>query len=84
MSRMTKFTAEELAEIETLTLTKQIARSCRSRGALTAKELAEMLNVSKGTIFKLAAAGRIPSFRIGTAVRFDGRLVIEWLRKQRR
>jgi excisionase family DNA binding protein len=76
------FTAQEQAEIETLTLTKKIAR--RAKGALTAKQLAEMLNISPKTIFKLAKAGRIPSFRIGSAVRFDARLVIDWLRKQRR
>jgi excisionase family DNA binding protein len=77
-----KFTVREQAEIETLTLTKKIARS--AKGALTAKQLAEMLNISSKTIFKLAKAGRIPSFRIGTAVRFDARLVIDWLRRQRR
>jgi excisionase family DNA binding protein len=50
--------------------------------ALTAKELAEMLNVSKITIFKYAKAGRIPCFRIGTCVRFDPRAVANWLRAQ--
>jgi excisionase family DNA binding protein len=76
-----KFTAPELAEIETLTLTKKIARGMK--GALTAKQLAELLNISPKTIFKMAKAGRIPSFRVGSAVRFDARLVIDWLRKQR-
>lgn len=50
--------------------------------ALTAKDLAEILNVSKITIFKYAKAGRIPSFRIGTCVRFDPRAVANWLRAQ--
>jgi len=58
-----KFTAQEQAEIETLTLTKKIARDVK--GALTAKQLAAMLNISPKTIFKLAKAGRIPSFRVG-------------------
>jgi excisionase family DNA binding protein len=49
--------------------------------ALTAEDLAELLSVSKVTIFKQAAAGRIPSFRIGTCVRFDPRAVATWLRK---
>ena len=56
-----KFTAQEQAEIETLTLTKKIARDVR--GAFTAKELAAMLNISPKTVFKLAKSGRIPSFR---------------------
>jgi excisionase family DNA binding protein len=49
--------------------------------ALTAVELARMLAVSKVTVFKQAAAGRIPSFRVGTCVRFDPRAVANWLRK---
>jgi len=77
-----KFTAQEQAEIETLTLTKKIARDVK--GALTAKQLAAMLAISPKTVFKLAKAGRIPSFRVGSAVRFDARHIIDWLRKQRR
>jgi len=50
--------------------------------ALTAEDLAKLLSVSKVTIFKQAAAGRIPSFRIGTCVRFDPKTVANWLRQQ--
>jgi len=50
--------------------------------ALTAEDLARFLSVSKVTIFKHAAAGRIPSFRIGTCVRFDPKAVAIWLRTQ--
>ena len=76
-----KFRTEELAEVETLTLTRKILRS--AKGALTAKQLAEVLNISPKMVFKLAKAGRIPSFRVGTAVRFDARLIVDWLRRQR-
>jgi excisionase family DNA binding protein len=48
--------------------------------ALTADELARLLSVARVTIFKLAKAGRIPSFRIGTCVRFDPHAVARWLR----
>ena len=51
------------------------------RHALEASELADLLAASKVTIFKLAKAGRIPSFRVGTCVRFDPRKVADWLRK---
>jgi excisionase family DNA binding protein len=47
---------------------------------LTANELAEPLAVSRIAIFKQAKAGRIPSFRIGTCVRFDPKSVAQWLR----
>lgn len=50
--------------------------------ALTADELARVLSVSRITIFKQAKAGRIPSFRIGTCVRFDPVAVAKWLRTQ--
>jgi excisionase family DNA binding protein len=54
----------------------------RSEQALTAEQLAAFLNVSKVTIFKQAASGRIPSFRVGTCVRFCGKTVASWLRRQ--
>jgi excisionase family DNA binding protein len=63
---------------EPLTLADRVERMGR---ALTANELAEMLAVSKITIFKHAKAGRIPSFRVGTCVRFDPRSVAQWLRR---
>jgi excisionase family DNA binding protein len=49
--------------------------------ALTADQLARVLSVSRITIFKQAKAGRIPSFRIGTCVRFDPSAVANWLRR---
>jgi excisionase family DNA binding protein len=52
------------------------------RHALRAAELAELLSVSRITLFKLAKTGRIPCFRIGTCVRFDPRAVAQWLRSQ--
>ena len=63
---------------EPLSLADRIERIGR---ALTANELAEMLTVSKITIFKQAKVGRIPSFRVGTCVRFDPRSVALWLRR---
>jgi excisionase family DNA binding protein len=62
----------------TLSLADQIEQTGH---ALTADELARVLAVSRITIFKQAKAGRIPSFRIGTCVRFDPRAVANWLRK---
>lgn len=48
--------------------------------ALTAEDLAKLLHVSRITIFLLAASGRIPSFHVGTCVRFDPKAVAQWLR----
>jgi len=74
----TSGTSPTLSLTETQSLAERIENFGR---ALTAAELAEMLAVSKITIFKQAKAGRIPSFRIGTCVRFDPRAVAQWLRR---
>jgi len=63
---------------EPLSLADRIERIER---ALTANELAEILTVSRITIFKQAKAGRIPSFRVGSCVRFDPHSVARWLRR---
>jgi excisionase family DNA binding protein len=49
--------------------------------ALTAKNLAQLLQVSEVTVYRLAKANKLPSFRIGTAVRFDPSAVARWLRQ---
>jgi len=64
---------------ESLTIADQIERIGH---ALTAGDLAKLLSGSRITIFKQAKAGRIPSFRIGTSVRFCPRTVARWLRTQ--
>jgi excisionase family DNA binding protein len=73
----TSGTSPTFSSTEPLSLADRIERIDR---ALTADELAEILTVSRITIFKQAKAGRIPSFRIGTCVRFDPRSVAQWLR----
>jgi len=50
--------------------------------ALNAGELSRLLGVHKLTIYRLVQQGRIPAFRIGTAVRFDPRRIAAWLREQ--
>jgi excisionase family DNA binding protein len=51
------------------------------RGAITASEVAALLSLSPIPVYKMAKAGRMPSFRVGTAVRFDPRALAEWLRE---
>ncbi|MGD0308878.1 MAG: helix-turn-helix domain-containing protein [Acidobacteriota bacterium] len=47
---------------------------------MTARQVAEFLAISPITVYKMAKAGRLPSFRVGTAVRFDPRAIAQWLR----
>ena len=49
--------------------------------ALTAEDLADTLRVTPTMVRKLAREGRLPSFRVGTAVRFDPKLVAAWMRR---
>jgi excisionase family DNA binding protein len=82
MNREIKFEglSRELAPAEPpLSLADIIERFGR---ALTATQLALILSISKIAIYKYAKAGRLPSFRIGTSVRFCPKAVADWLRRQ--
>lgn len=51
---------------------------------LTATELAERLGMGKGSVYKLAKAGKIPSYAVGpklTGLRFDLEEVLAVLRR---
>jgi len=48
--------------------------------ALTAEDIAKLLSISKVAVYKYAAEGKIPSFRIGISLRFDPHSVAAWLR----
>jgi len=50
--------------------------------ALTADELAKMLQMSRITILRRAKRGTIPSFRVGSCVRFDPAAISRWLMTQ--
>jgi excisionase family DNA binding protein len=54
----------------------------QSSHALTAGDLARLLNVHKLTIYRMAQAGTLPCFRINSAVRFDPRAVARVLRER--
>jgi len=49
---------------------------------MNAEQLASLLGVSEITIYKHAKAGKIPSFRIGTCVRFCPKTVSDWIANQ--
>jgi excisionase family DNA binding protein len=62
---------------EPLSIVERIATGM----ALTAQELAAILSVSDKTIFRLARKCVLPSFRIGTSLRFCPATVSAWLKK---
>ena len=83
MNREIKFEGQSRPELALagppLSLADRIERFAH---ALNARQLASLLAVSTIVVYKLAKSNRIPSFRIGTCVRFDPRAVAIWLRGQ--
>ena len=50
--------------------------------ALNVRELAELFDVTPQHIYKMAASGSIPSFRVLGAIRFDPENVACWLQEK--
>jgi len=50
--------------------------------ALRVRDLAHLLGVSQQQIYKMAAKGEIPSFKVANAVRFDPHETADWLMKK--
>jgi excisionase family DNA binding protein len=51
-------------------------------GALRVRDLTRLLGVSPQQIYKMAAKGKIPSFRVEGSVRFDPHDIAVWLREK--
>lgn len=50
---------------------------------LTIKEVAQYLKVNERTIYRLAASGDIPAFKVGNSWRFKQTDLEEWIAQQR-
>jgi excisionase family DNA binding protein len=59
-----------------------VERIRRSKSALTAEQLAGLLGCTSGNIYRKAKRGKIPSYRIGGAVKFDPVRTADWLQNQ--
>ena len=51
-------------------------------GALKVRDMAELFGVTPQHIYKMAASGKIPSFRVSGSVRFDPGDVAVWLKEK--
>ena len=51
-------------------------------GILTIKDVAEYLNVTERTIYRLAAAKKIPCFKVGGMWRFRQADIYDWIASQ--
>ena len=48
---------------------------------LTVTEFAKLLHISNSTVYKYAETGKIPSFKIGTSLRFLENEIDDYLKK---
>jgi len=61
----------------------RLVETLKSRtGALKVGEVAKLFGVTPQHIYKMAASGMIPSFRISGSVRFDPDEVASWLKEK--
>ena len=51
---------------------------------LTVKEVCEVFQVHEATIYRLAKAGKIPGFRVGSDWRFRKDVIMRWMAEQPR
>lgn len=49
---------------------------------LTLRQVAEFLKVTDRTIYRLAAAKKIPAFKVGGTWRFSKAQITEWIQQQ--
>jgi len=54
----------------------------KDKEILTAKEVAEYLNIHPLTVHKYAREGKIPAFKIGTDWRFHKKYIERWIREK--
>ena len=51
-------------------------------GAIKAPQLAQLLGVTRNTIYEWANEGRIPHLRMGRSIRFDTARLAAWVRSR--
>ena len=57
-------------------------KNTSQNGILTIKEVAEYLKVTERTIYRLAAAKKIPAFKVGGMWRFLRADIDSWIKQQ--
>jgi excisionase family DNA binding protein len=60
-----------------------ILKNLRARMApLNVKDLAELLNVTEGTIQRWVRRSQVPAIRVGDVIRFDPGMLADWIELQ--
>lgn len=64
---------------EASTLVMRILAVRPPRSLLTARQVADMLAVSRSSVYRLVKAGQLPAYHVGRALRFDPVEVLQFL-----
>lgn len=67
---------------EYLTVADLPTQISQRRKALTVSDLSSIISLSTKKIYELVAKGAIPYYRIAGSIRFDPKLIADWLRSQ--
>lgn len=59
-----------------------MTNSSKEAEILTIKEVADFLKVTERTIYRLAAAHKIPAFKVGGTWRFSRTDIDQWIKRQ--
>ena len=59
-----------------------IAQLEKETRVLRARDVAKLFQVTPQHVYKMAAGGRLPSFRLAGAIRFDPHELANWLQKR--
>ena len=49
---------------------------------MTVKELADYLKIAEKTAYRFASEGKVPGFKVGSALRFRKSEIDEWMKRQ--
>ena len=49
---------------------------------MTIREVSELLKINEKTAYRLAAEGKLPSFKVGGSWRFDRQETSNWIKRQ--
>jgi excisionase family DNA binding protein len=49
---------------------------------LTIREVADLLKINEKTAYKLAAAGKLPGFKVGGSWRFERQEITRWIKRK--
>jgi len=65
-------------------MTINMSASSSEGEILTIKQVADFLKVTERTIYKLAAAKKIPAFKVGGTWRFSKAEINQWIQRQQK